>query len=611
MNFKRIIQNKYLIGLAALFIIALIFLNFFYLEKNYNDDSDIATCNDPSPNIIPDEWREDHMSPGDPYYSSLFSKEAKEKILNMPRVPMPLFSSGNAKLQEEKISKNKLFVDKRGPSMPLDAVDWSVMDYGNYYATQLHAFAGVASIFEVERCASKKIEKRIGELIKNWGMCVAHNKAINPRAWYEGTVIKRQSNLLGALNYMRSCSNLGNLDYEELIYLINQGVNFLLDTPDVYSVGNHGIRQDMLLAATAISLPQHPRANEMLRTAERRLNKAADELFTEQGVWLEHAPGYVHYILGVMLDIKNLAEFSKEFNPDSFMANYNASLDYLLSTLTPTEYIPWIGRSGATKINELILEDISDSRLPEVSDRISSFAESIQSYPEYGHAVLRGAHPEGFYLLLTAAQNLPAGKRHADELSFLLYNHGRVWFTEGGHHSYELSGMTKYLRSSLAHNNYVLGDSFVGADEKPALESSLVSAKEIDNGFRIVANSERFPSAASVNRTVEVNKSFSKVKIVDELSSEKGGPWSGRFHIPKDLYVRIAENVVYVYDSELKKTMKITFSSKEEISFSMCQGQEAPICGWGTVEGEFGPVTTIVWNVPDNDTINISVSWSN
>lgn len=61
---------------------------------------------------------------------------------------------------------------------------------------------------------------------------------------------------------------------------------------DVYGVGSHGIRQDMMLAATALHLPSHPRAKEMLGLAQSRLKQAADILFTNEGIWMEHAPAF-------------------------------------------------------------------------------------------------------------------------------------------------------------------------------------------------------------------------------------------------------------------------------------------------------------------------------
>jgi hypothetical protein len=604
----RSVVNKYVAETILLFFIVLC-LGCSPSETVNQNLPEVATCANPSPFIIPDDWRAAKMHPESPYHTGLFSEEARQDVLEASLVPNFRFYSGNASFQAETLGKGMVFVDRRGPLMPLDAVDWSTMDHGRYYATQLHGLVGIGAVFSEGIRFDQEIEQRIGDFIKNWAYCSLHNPEINSRAWFEGTVIKRQANLLAALNYMRLGGQIGNLTYEKLIYLIDRNASYLLDTPDVYISGNHGIRQDMLLAATALHLPNHPRAEEMLRTAETRLDEAAVSLFSDEGIWLEHAPGYVNYALGLLRDTKKLNAFSSSFNPRLLLNNYDASLEYVTSSLTPNEFIPWIGASGATRITSRILQDMRDSDGQEVFDRLAALSNGMQSYPNYGHAVVRGRHPDGLYLILTAAQNLPAGKRHADELSFILYNHGRVWITEGGHQTYEPTAMRGYLQSPLAHNNYMLGETFVGENDAPHLAARLVSAKETEVGYVVVAYSERFPSNGSVTRTAHIDKNFTAMILVDELFSETEGPWTGRFQLPGDLDVQVEGNTVQAIDSATGQTMTMIFSSNSRIGFSTCHGQKKPICGWGTVEGEFGPLTTLMWKVPADDTVTITLGW--
>ena len=410
---------------------------------------------------MPETWREEHISTAESQFKPLFSEQGRATVLGMSPVSVPRFATGSLQKQRQALEKGQLIV-VHGESQPdLDKVEWSATEHGLYYSTQLHAMAGIASLLNSTVRLDEAKEQKIADLITNWALCAAHNPEINDRAWYEGTVVKRQSTFLRALSYVRVHGGLGDLAYEDLIYLIDLNAEYLLDTPKIYSFGNHGIRQDMLLAATALHLPDHPRAEEMLNLAETRLNEAANTLFSDEGIWLEHAPGYVNYALRLMLDVEALAQQSEDFRPDYFLERINTSSEYLLDILTPGIKIPWIGSSKAGEVTSTIRTMLEERLGKSIEELVADRSRTVKYFPSYGHAIVRGDHPEGLYLLFNAAQNLPAGKRHADDLSFLIFNRERNWITEGSHQSYERSGMSHYLRSPFAHNVYVRGNRFV------------------------------------------------------------------------------------------------------------------------------------------------------
>lgn len=552
--------------------------------------------------VIPPDWAQEYMAEDSPFYEALLSPEAQEKVLSAPRLLFPVFSTGG-RSQIDNIRAGKVFVDKSGPLQSLDDVDWSTLEYGRYYATQLHGFVGMGAPLQLGEKLPDAILEAIGAHIEEWGRCVARNPEVNKRSWYEGTVIKRQANLLYALNYLREWGDLGGLEYDELIYLIDANARFLLDTDDIYSFGNHGIRQDMLLAATAIALPSHPRAGEMLRLAEERLDDASRDLFTESGIWKEHAPGYVNYMINLMEDLQNLHDASEDFNPVLFLGHAETSLQYLVTSLLPNERIPDVGMSAARRIVRNRWLDFDTGAF------LASRTRTLSSFPDYGHAVVRGDHPNGLYLLFVASQNLPVGKRHTDDLSLLLYNHDRPWISEGGHQSYKLSGMTRYLRTSHAHNTYTLNGQGLLATANPELDTELTGA-DIDGANVVLSGyTERFRSPARFERQIEVHD-FSQVTILDRLRGEKKpAQWEGRFHFPRDLETRINGNTVTVSDPA-GLAMTLRFQSDADLSFTTCQGQEKPICGWGKARGEFGPLTTLMWSLEGDADVKISIEWN-
>jgi len=357
-------------------------------------------CPEPLTHIVPEGWE-------------AWAKPDRAIGAKALQIPIPNFTAGG-EAQLLHIRAGRLFVAS-GPLQDLQNVRWSDTSQGAYYSTQLHGLVGVGDVLrQTQGALEPDIAQKVGEHIQGWARCASQNREINPRAWYEGTVVKRQSNLLRALDYIRHKGPLGSLSEREVLYLLDLNATYLLDTPDVYSVGNHGIRQDLLLAATAIHVPEHPRADEMIRLAQTRLDLAARDLFTSEGIWKEHAPGYVHYALGLIQEIEQLHRASERFNPRRFLDRFQSSQRYLYQVLTPDGNIPYVGSSAAKQVSPRISARLKPSSFQRVG---------LTSFPDYGHAVVRG-NKNGFYLLFVAGHNLPAGKRHADELSFLLYRGG-------------------------------------------------------------------------------------------------------------------------------------------------------------------------------------------
>ncbi|WP_439634292.1 heparinase II/III domain-containing protein [Glycocaulis sp.] len=564
-----------------------------------------ATCEEPAERIIPADWAEEHLAEGSAYYEALFSPEAQQAVLDGPVVRVPRFRSGTDR-QVEFIREGRIFVDRRGDLVELEHVDWSNDDHA-FVATQLHGFTAVGTLFaQHEEQQDEDVEQALMRLILNWGHCAAHNRDINPRAWHEGTVMKRQSNLLHTLNYMRAHGPHDELTLTTLLYLIDAGATYLLDEPNVYSPGNHGIRQDMLLAATALSLPQHPRAGEMLELAESRLELAARRMFTEEGIWSEQAPGYVNYMVSLMNGVRRLRDRDAGFNPSRFIRNQNASRAFLVDTALPDRTIPTVGRSSQQTISPAV------ARGRVIERRLEELARSLTVFPGYGHAVIRGDHPDGLYLHFTASHNLPARKRHADELSVLLYNHGRMWITEGGQNSTQSSPMTYYLRSAFAHSTYTLNGGYLDEHEEFERAVGITDSSSEQSGYRIEGRSERFLEPASFTRAIIVDSDFQTVRITDTLSSEAPGEWEGRFHFPGDLSVNVEGQRVTVSDPGAARTMTVTFRSSAPLSFSTCRGERNPVCGWVQDRNDgdsVAPATTLSWSFDGDNEVMIDIAF--
>ena len=572
-----------------------------------------ASCAHPRDTIMPDEWREQHAEEGTPFYDAVLSAKAREAILVPSRVtPTPLFASATPERQIKALRAGRILVQSSTNQQEVGAIDWDTTSEGRYYSTQLHGFAGIGNALSSSNKLPQEIERMISAIIKDWAVCNIPQPGLNDRAWHEGTVVKRLSNLLVALNYMKRFGLIAGLDYDELIYLIIENKNYLIETDEVYLFGNHGIRQDMVLAATAIALPELPASNDLITLAEKRLGEASKELFTREGIWAEHAPGYVHYALRLMLDINELAEADSRFNPDAFLSQLSTSLDYLLTSLTPSLQIPWVGDSGAKAPNSEVQEYAERINGHNLAEYVAGLSGSANLYPDYGHAIVRD--DDGFYLLFHAAQNLPVGKRHEDALSFILFNAGRLWITEGGFQSYELTDMTRYLRSPFAHNTYVYGDDYIDSQQRSDLKAFMRGMWVEGDEVSFEAFSERYVGDASVVRRVTVDRATHDIAIHDVLSAPEpdGTCFHGSLHFAPDLEIEVDSTAatIVVSDSGSGTTLNVAFVSEHLSGFNRFSGREDPIRGWGTVEEGFGPVQTVAYDVCGSGLVDLSLNWS-
>ena len=290
----------------------------------------------------------------------------------------------------------------------------------------------------------------------------------------------------------------------------------------------------MALAATAIALPELPDSEDLIELAEGRLSEQSEKVFTKDGIWAEHAPGYVNYAARLMLDVKELADFDLTLQsggplePAADIGRVSGQLTYP----RPPDSLGWQLRGRSA---ERAGQDRKRAFGKSLREQVAGLSGTAFLYPYYGHAIVR--EEVRFYLLFQAAQNLPAIKRHADALSFLLLNKGRVWITEGGlaeHASNERSDMMSYLWSPYAHNTYVYGDEYIKAQARTRSRRLHARHDRQGNNVSFEAFSERYPEGVFVTRRLTVDRTTHDIAIHDVLSVPEpdGTCFHGSLHLP-------------------------------------------------------------------------------
>jgi hypothetical protein len=608
------LPRSQLVAVSALAGIALVIgVSVAVWEPSASNEMIQASCPEPRDTVVPDEWRQQDAEEGTAFHDAVLSAKAQKAILQPSRVtPVPSFASASPERQIEGLRAGKVIVRSTTRAQDVGAIDWSVSSEGSYYSTQLHGLAGIGNALSSAKKLPEPVERMIAAFITDWAVCNIPQPGLNDRAWYEGTVVKRLSNLLIALNYMKRHGSIAGLRYDQLVYLIDLNKDYLVETEQVYLFGNHGIRQDMVLAATAIALPELPDSDELIQLANKRLREASEELFTIDGIWAEHAPGYAQYAIRLMLDIRNLADADPRFYPHAFLSHLPATLDYLLASLTPDLQIPWIGEATAKRLTVNIRDYAERIHGERLRDYVRGLSGTARLYPGYGHAIVR--EEDGFYLLFHAAQNMPAGKRHEDALSFILFDQGRLWITEGGFQGYDATDMTRYLASPHAHNTYIYGDDYIPTEARPDLDAYMRGMTIEGDKISLDAFSERYAANASATRRMTVDRATHDIAIHDVLTAPEpdGTCFHGSLHFAPDLELQVDPTAATIIAADPGSGTKLTaaFASEHLSGFHRFSGQKDPLRGWGTMPDGFGPVQTVVYDVCGSGPVDIRLNWS-
>jgi hypothetical protein len=535
--------------------------------------------------------------PGDTATPPLERMLADDRDVFVPPYPV-----GSYEAQIKAIREGDMLVLRREPRQPLKDIDWSGAGFEEYYRTKLHGWSGLAQLLGSKERLPADIEDAIAFVIRDWFRCNGAPPGLSIDAWDEGTIVMRLSAILLAIDYYRSHAGLGDLRFIDLLYLAATNKDALLVAK--HSMGNHGLRQDIVLLSFIGNLPYIADRNEVRQLAEDRLNAMAKEGFSDEGIWKEHAPGYVHYALRLLTDLDRIAGDSGLRPGLPILENAASSANYLRQIPTPEGELPPIGQSNKDSISRKVAKywGIDNKNASYRSDR-SVFFE------DYGQAVYSSSQGNQLYVLFQAVQNLPALKRNADGLSFIVHNYGRWWLVDSGHYTNERTPVREFLVSARAHNIYIRGKKALRYNEKPELDVALTGLSEENGIWQVGGRSDRFFDGASFERTIAIDKSAERIGVRDRFHepSDAGETWRGFLHFAPDLDVAVDGSSVIATDPTSGREMRIAIEGAEKLR--VVAGQDDPLQGWVVQEEQLLEAPVLEFETPGANEVTMEIIW--
>lgn len=381
-------------------------------------------------------------------------------------------------------------------------------------------------------------------------------------AWYDMAAGIRAMKL--ALFLDRYYAGSLDLDREEasrLLALVDEHARRLQDE-DFVSDSNHGLFQVFglhLLCGVAAARESCAGGRAL---ASRMFSKILKAQYTEEGVHREHSPSYHTFVRSIIEQLGGATRFG------------DPAIAELLAKVRQVE--PWL---SAPDGNLVAVGDSEGQGRPLV---VPEGAPPVMGdFTKSGYAIVRDSDS----MLFVTGMAYSSTHKHADDLSFVLFEHGRPLFIDAGKYGYKTDPMHRYIESAAAHNTISLLDREITPTDLATKGSSLTGLKREGDVFIVTGRIDR-PSLLSKTGLFTQSREIRyepgrSLTIRDELSASSEQAFVSSLHLARDLEPVLVEGG---FDVALPDGRRIRARvSEPDCTVEAVRGRQDPPLGWESV----------------------------
>ncbi|MXQ11163.1 alginate lyase family protein [Microvirga makkahensis] len=380
-------------------------------------------------------------------------------------------------------------------------------------------------------------------------------------AWYDMAAGIRAMKLALFLDrYYAGRLDLSRDETRRLLALVDEHARRLQDESFI-SESNHGLFQVFgleLLCRVAADRESCANGRDF---ASRMFSKILKAQYTEEGVHREHSPFYHGFAWRTIERLGGTKRFD-----DPVVASVLARA---------AKIQPWF-----------IAPDGSMVAVGDTAGRGKPLAVARDAPPKAadftksGYAIIRD-HDS---MLFVTGMAYSLTHKHADDLSFVLFEHGRPLFIDSGKYGYNTDPMRRYVESAAAHNTIsLLGREIAPADVTMTGSSLRALAREGD-AFVVTGQIER-PGASKTDTFTQAREiryvPGRSLMIRDELSASSEQIFVSSLHLARDLRPDLVEGG---FDVTLPTGRKVRARlSEPDCTIETMRGRQNPPLGWESV----------------------------
>jgi hypothetical protein len=415
-------------------------------------------------------------------------------------------------------------------------------------------------------------------------------------SWYDMAVGIRAMRIAFFINKVQSGEL--NIDESALTRLYRMADDHAMRLQDgaFIKINNHGLFQVFGLNLLCTVARTRASCANGRYFAQRMYEKIFDSQFTQDGVHCEHSPHY-HWFAESRITALASGNGIKSPRAESILAQAREVLPWLTF---PDGSIASVGDSNGTSIP---LRKAGKQNLRRIGDK-SLYA--IGDFSRSGYAVVR-SNPtipvEQQSMLFVTGMMWSYTHKHADDLSFELFEKGKFILIDSGKYGYVRDAMRTYVESAAAHNTISVETKDITPRSLRPYGSALESIKQKDDHFEIAGSISR-PGLFDQRRRL-LYRPGDYLVVHDQLKARSTDRLVSSLHFAPELDVSLSQQTA---EAELGNDCSVKIQLIcEECSIHSARGQNNPIRGWATTGYlEMKPATTLRAICPSG---NHTITW--
>ncbi len=358
-------------------------------------------------------------------------------------------------------------------------------------------------------------------------------RGVDERAWGNKTAGDR----VGYLGYLtRALACEGMLRGSQARVLLDSLAfhGKFLSRPTVYSPSNHGLFIDLGLGLLARYAPFLTNAKRWDLLSQNRFRETLlRRVFPSEGIWLEHSPSYQFLILST-LDVFVRATRPEDPLLESLLARMRAAGS---AFVMPDGRIPQFGDS--------YLDFAPASASPEPG--LDALMEPLRTdgltvFPRSGYAMVRNAASSSYLAIASSFHN--RSHKHADDLSFELFEDGQRIVNDTGLYEKDTGRYTDFQRSSQAHSTLTVDGRSFGQKDPPYGSGLIATGGGVSSWFGVLAKNPRTERQGVVHERLFLYRPTDALIVVDRITTRKRHDYDRRFQLGPNLTVTPREGAL-------------------------------------------------------------------
>lgn len=263
--------------------------------------------------------------------------------------------------------------------------------------------------------------------------------------WNDHAIAERTHVLVDFWRYYRGSRGYDPDVARVVLELIDHSAALLAKAGHFTVATNHGVMQNLALLHVSAALPALPGADGYKRLALKRLETQLRFFLSEEGVVLEHSPGYHELGLGLFRRAFDYAELMGFDVPVEWTVKYEKALAFYAQILRPDGSLATLGDTDGSPSAARIAWVSKSAPFVAAGGRTNSVRRSPLSlavYPVSGYAVWwsrldsQKRDSDLSHFVATWSHFPGHGHYRAQELALAFWAAGQEWWTNSGYWPY-------------------------------------------------------------------------------------------------------------------------------------------------------------------------------